>query len=43
MTKAEFSEEIRALRKKTLSKSVDQSKIDGRKIKADEAEFFETN
>lgn len=43
MTKAEFSDEIRTLRKKTLSKSVDESKLDGRKVKATDAEFFETN
>lgn len=43
MTKQEFSEEFRALRKKTLSKSVNESKIDGRKVKATDAEFFETN
>lgn len=44
LTEEEFSEEIRALRKRTLSKSVDsKSKFDGRKIKAGDDEFFATN
>ena len=43
LTKEQFAEEVSKLRHKTLSKSVNESKLDGRKVKTDEEEIAETN
>ena len=43
LTKEQFAEEVSKLRHKTLSKSVNESKLDGRKVKTDDEEIAETN